>query len=289
MTKLVQHSYFEAFITVFIILNTVTLALDMHPMPDGLEPVLNITNYIFTVIFLLEMIFKLIGLGINVYVRDGFNLFDAFVVLVSLIEILTVVAGGGQNSGLSVFRTFRLFRVFKLIRSWNSLRTLMITIINSLAKVSTAAVLLLIVMFIFTLLGMQLFAGLFTEENFDGDKPRAHFDNFWWGFVTVFQVLTGENWNEVLYDGMKVAGFNSVLFFLLLTFIGNYVIFNLFLAILLDQFDQDEDDGDAQEEGSPKQKSEVTSAKSKENKIHPSAISPVTPTTNNETSNGEKI
>ena len=70
-------------------------------------------------------------------------------------------------------------------------------------------------MFIFTLLGMQLFAGLFTEENFDGDKPRAHFDNFWWGFVTVFQVLTGENWNEVLYDGMKVAGFNSVLFFLL--------------------------------------------------------------------------
>ena len=118
----------------------------------------------------------------------------------------------------------------------------MITIINSLAKVSTAAVLLLIVMFIFTLLGMQLFAGLFTEENFDGEKPRAHFDNFWWGFVTVFQVLTGENWNEVLYDGMKVAGFNSVLFFLLLTFIGNYVIFNLFLAILLDQFDQNEDD-----------------------------------------------
>ena len=55
-------------------------------------------------------------------------------------------------------------------------------------------------------------------------------------------MLTGENWNEVLYDGMKVAGFNSVLFFLLLTFIGNYVIFNLFLAILLDQFDQNEDD-----------------------------------------------
>ena len=242
MTVLVQHPWFEAFITCFIVLNTLTLALDMHPMPDGLEPVLIVTNYIFTVIFLLEMIFKLIGLGFKVYVRDGFNLFDAFVVFVSLIEISLSLAGTSGASGLTVFRTFRLFRVFKLIRSWKSLRALMITIINSLAKVSTAAVLLLIVMFIFTLLGMQLFAGLFTEENFDGEKPRAHFDNFWWGFVTVFQVLTGENWNEVLYDGMKVAGFNSVLFFLLLTFIGNYVIFNLFLAILLDQFDQNEDD-----------------------------------------------
>ena len=141
----------------------------------------------------------------------------------------------------------------------------MITIINSLAKVSTAAVLLLIVMFIFTLLGMQLFAGLFTEENFDGEKPRAHFDNFWWGFVTVFQVLTGENWNEVLYDGMKVAGFNSVLFFLLLTFIGNYVIFNLFLAILLDQFDQNEDDDndDAKNTKGPKASSKVTPVSAK--------------------------
>ena len=89
------------------------------------------------------MIFKLVGLGINNYVRDGFNLFDAFVVFVSLIEILMSVAGSGENSGLSVFRTFRLFRVFKLIRSWDSLRILMITILNSLAKVSTAAVLLL--------------------------------------------------------------------------------------------------------------------------------------------------
>ena len=119
MTALVQHPYFEAFITFFIVLNTVTLALDMHPMPDGLEPVLVVTNYVFTVIFLLEMIFKLVGLGINNYVRDGFNLFDAFVVFVSLIEIIIAILAL-VNSGLSVFRTFRLFRVFKLIRSWGS-------------------------------------------------------------------------------------------------------------------------------------------------------------------------
>ena len=109
MTVLVQHPWFEAFITCFIVLNTLTLALDMHPMPDGLEPVLIVTNYIFTVIFLLEMIFKLIGLGFKVYVRDGFNLFDAFVVFVSLVEISLSLAGTSGASGLTVFRTFRLF------------------------------------------------------------------------------------------------------------------------------------------------------------------------------------
>ena len=177
-----------------------------------------VTNYIFTVIFLLEMIFKLIGLGFKVYVKDGFNLFDAFVVFVSLIEISLSLAGTSGASGLTVFRTFRLFRVFKLIRSWKSLRALMITIINSLAKVSTAAVLLLIVM-LFYCLECNYLPG-FSRKKTSTAKNLGLFDNFWWGFVTVFQVLTGENWNEVLYDGMKVAGL-IILFFLLLTFIGN--------------------------------------------------------------------
>ena len=116
----------------------------------------------------------------------------------------------------------------------------MITILNSLAKVSTAAVLLLIIMFIFTLLGMQLFAGKLTEENFDGEKPRAHFDNFWWGFVTVFQVLTGENWNEVLFDGIKVTGFASVAYLdtmsLAALFVPTNNILELFFVIFSIKF-----------------------------------------------------
>ena len=266
ITKLVLHPVFEGLITGFIILNTVGLALDMHPMPDGLEPVLTVANLIFSGIFFIEMVLKLIGLGPRAYVQDAFNIFDMFVVILSMIEIIIVYGVAGTASGLSVFRTFRLFRVFKLIRSWTSLRILMTLILNSLIKVSTAGILLLIVMFIFALLGMQLYAGEFTPELFD-EKPRAHFDNLFWSFVTVFQVLTGENWNEVLYDGMKVNGIISVIFFLTLTFVGNYIIFNLFLAILLEQFDQSGDeDSDVEEESS---KSPRTSP-SKSAKVAPS-------------------
>ena len=68
------------------------------------------------------------------------------------------------------------------------------------------------------------------------DQPRHHFDDFFWAFITIFQVLTGENWNEVLYDGMRTKGDAACLYFILLVVIGNYIVLNLFLAILLDNF-----------------------------------------------------
>jgi hypothetical protein len=271
VTDVVQHQAFETVITVFIILNTVGLAMDVHPMPSDLEYFLTIANIIFSSIFFLEMVLKLIGLGPKAYVQDPFNLFDAFVVILSLVEMILVYGVGISAAGLSVFRTFRLFRVFKLIRSWTSLRILMTLILNSLVKVSTAGILLIIVMFIFALLGMQLYAGEFVPPMFE-EKPRAHFDNLFWSFVSVFQVLTGENWNEVLYNAMKVNGWVAVLFFLMLTFVGNYIIFNLFLAILLEQFDAS--DGENKDDSSKKSTAKVAPSPSKLKRSNTAAQEP---------------
>merc|ERR1719199_178201 len=95
---------------------------------------------------------------------------------------------------------------------------------------------------------MQLFGGHFSDQydgtvKFEGDDPRHHFDNIFWAFVTVFQVLTGENWNEVLYNGIKGTSWTaSVIYFTLLNIVGAYIILNLFMAILLGQFDSDDED-----------------------------------------------
>ena len=242
VAALVTNKKFELFVTLLIILNTISLAVEFDHMPQEMIDVLAIVNYVFTGIFALEMILKLIGLGFRVYIRDNFNLFDAIVVILSFVEIAVEQLTGGGAGGLSVFRSFRLFRVFKLARSWTDLRDLLATILASLNKVSTAAVLLGIIIFIFALVGMQLYAGEFSDANFDGDAPSAHFDNLWWSFVTVFQILTGENWNEVLYNGMHVNGAIAVTYFLLLSVIGNYVILNLFLAILLEQFEAEDEE-----------------------------------------------
>ena len=139
---------------------------------------------------------------------------------------------------------------------------------KSVMDVTNAVTLLGIIMFIFTLLGMQLFGGKMKWYYYGtspGDKAKAHFDSFWWGFVTVFQVLTGENWNEVLYntmwaldqpeeDGHQIM---AVVYFILLNVVGNYMILNLFLAILLANFegdDEEEEEEEKEEEAAEKKR-----------------------------------
>ena len=127
MHALVTSGPFDAFITVFIMLNTVTLALEFYDMPITLIYALEICNYIFSGVFLLEMIFKLWGLGIKKYSQDAFNLFDGVIVTFSIIELaigFAAQANGedASSTGLGALRTFRLMRVFKLARSWKDLQ-----------------------------------------------------------------------------------------------------------------------------------------------------------------------
>ena len=95
--------------------------------------------------------------------------------------------------------------------------------------------LLFIFVFIYALLGMQFFGGLF---NFGDDYIRGNFDSFQISFITVFQVLTMENWQVNLYDSMRASTPKPVtaMFYISWIFIGNIVLLNLFLAILLDAF-----------------------------------------------------
>ena len=160
-------------------------------------------------------------------------------VILSIIEmVLAAVDPSGGGGGLSVLRTFRLLRVFKLARSFHDLQALLRTLLNSLAGVSTSMVLTLLMMFIFTLLGMFLYGGQWDAEAFGGRMTsRANFDGFGWGFITVFQVLTGENWNDLFWAGLDTHGFASVVYLIVLQFLGNYMIMNLFLAILLGGFE----------------------------------------------------
>jgi len=272
--KLAIDKYFGFAITGAILLNTVTMGLEYHnwklyrdtynygphfnntpqsqninigealSQPMALTIFLYYANYVFTFIFIFEMIVKMIGLSIPGYWADNFNKFDFVIVMFSIVELITVFLNLDGISGLSVLRSFRLLRVLKLAKSWSSLQELLITIVASLQDVTVAAGLACLMMFIFTLLGMEAFGGQWNAETFGSadDVPRANFDRFLDGFMTVFQVLTGENWNDLLWASYKTNGIIGYGYFLLLTFVGNYMIFNLFLAILLAKFEEGGDE-----------------------------------------------
>jgi len=115
MYRLVNHQAFQLFIFIVIGLNTFTLSLDIYSANEGeieldfLEPL----NYVFFTIFTIELFVKVIGFGFKEFVKDKFNIFDAFIVIISFIEILLA---SGSSGAFTSLRAFRLFRIFKLFR-----------------------------------------------------------------------------------------------------------------------------------------------------------------------------
>lgn len=156
--KVCSHWLFTLVITLLIGANTIVLAMEKYPEDPEQEKISYDLNIIFTWAFFAEMLIKLIGLGFREYCRDHFNIFDAVVVVLSLIDIVVVSYTDRYDTpALSAFRGVRLLRIFKLARSWSSFREILVQIWVTMKDISTFSVLLLMFMLIFTLLGMELY------------------------------------------------------------------------------------------------------------------------------------
>ncbi|XP_066572760.1 sodium channel, voltage gated, type V-like, alpha b isoform X1 [Amia ocellicauda] len=235
----VMDPFLDLAITICIVMNTVFMALEHYPMTPGFKHMLNVGNQVFTGIFTAEMIFKVIALDPYYYFQQGWNIFDSIIVGLSFMEL----GLSGMDSGLSVLRSFRLLRVFKLAKSWPTLNTLIKIIGNSVGALGNLTLVLAIIVFIFAVVGMQLFGKNYQEcvckISRDCKLPRWHMTDFFHSFLIVFRVLCGE-WIETMWDCMEVAGQPLCLIvFMLVMVIGNLVVLNLFLALLLSSFSAD--------------------------------------------------
>ena len=118
--------------------NTVVLAWDHHPMEESTYLLLELLNFIFSMIFIIELLLKLPGLGWREYKRDAFNIFDALIVLAGVVELALappsfIQESSGGAGAISAFRVFRVGRIFKLARSWTQLQNVLVVIVNTLA------------------------------------------------------------------------------------------------------------------------------------------------------------
>ena len=201
----------------------------------------------FNIVFTFEVLVKMIGLGLKRYVKNIENLFDFFVVAMSWIELSLGAEGG---SSLGALRAVRLFRVFKLFKS-GDLRILMDSIVFTISTIGPYTVLLMLFLYVFALMGMQFFAGNFRFADYgegrldleNGEAPRANFDTLLGALLTTFACFIGDNWTLVMYDAMRSSGSVYSIYFVLVIAFGNIVMLNLFLAILLGNFDKARDFG----------------------------------------------
>ncbi|KAJ8788477.1 hypothetical protein J1605_005208 [Eschrichtius robustus] len=234
----VMDPFVDLAITICIVLNTLFMAMEHYPMTEQFSSVLSVGNLVFTGIFTAEMFLKIIAMDPYYYFQEGWNIFDGLIVSLSLMEL-----GLANVEGLSVLRSFRLLRVFKLAKSWPTLNMLIKIIGNSVGALGNLTLVLAIIVFIFAVVGMQLFGKSYKEcvckISNDCELPRWHMHDFFHSFLIVFRVLCGE-WIETMWDCMEVAGQTMCLtVFMMVMVIGNLVVLNLFLALLLSSFSSD--------------------------------------------------
>ncbi|KAK9519294.1 hypothetical protein VZT92_022034 [Zoarces viviparus] len=218
-----------------VALNTLCVAIVHHNQPLWLSTFLYYAEFLFLALFLTEMFLKMYSLGPRLYFHSSFNCFDCSVIVGSIFEVLWGFFRPGTSFGISVLRALRLLRIFKITKYWASLRNLVVSLMNSMKSIISLIFLLFLFILVFALLGMQLFGGRFIFE----DYTPTNFDTFPAAIMTVFQILTGEDWNEVMYNGIRSqggvkSGMWSSIYFIVLTLFGNYTLLNVFLAIAVD-------------------------------------------------------
>ncbi|XP_068589786.1 voltage-dependent L-type calcium channel subunit alpha-1D isoform X5 [Cebidichthys violaceus] len=248
----VKSVTFYWLVIILVFLNTLTIASEHYNQPDWLTKVQDVANKVLLAMFTLEMLVKMYSLGLQAYFVSLFNRFDCFVVCGGIVETILVELAIMSPLGISVFRCVRLLRIFKVTRHWASLSNLVASLLNSMKSIASLLLLLFLFIIIFSLLGMQLFGGKF---NFDETvTKRSTFDNFPQALLTVFQILTGEDWNTVMYDGIMAyggpasSGMVVCIYFIILFICGNYILLNVFLAIAVDNLADAESLNTAQKE-----------------------------------------
>ncbi|XP_035239389.1 dihydropyridine-sensitive L-type skeletal muscle calcium channel subunit alpha-1-like isoform X1 [Anguilla anguilla] len=254
----VKSNVFYWLVILLVFLNTLAIATEHHHQPETLTIVQDNANKVLLTLFAVEMFLKMYAFGLPAYFMSIFNRFDCFVVSVGILEIILVTLNVMSPLGISVLRCIRLLRLFKVTKYWTSLSNLVASLLNSVRSIASLLLLLFLFIVIFSLLGMQVFGGKFNFP--DQEVRRSNFDNFPQALISIFQILTGEDWNSLMYNGIMAYGgpvFPGIMvciYFIILFVCGNYILLNVFLAIAVDNLAEAESLTSAQREKAAEKK-----------------------------------
>eukprot|EP01065_Artemidia_motanka_P052349 TRINITY_DN9431_c0_g2_i1.p1 TRINITY_DN9431_c0_g2~~TRINITY_DN9431_c0_g2_i1.p1 ORF type:complete len:2131 (+),score=591.16 TRINITY_DN9431_c0_g2_i1:72-6464(+) len=229
---IVTQPKFQTAVIFCISINTILLACEHHEQPTAFTDMLKTANIVLTSIFAAEMALKIAASGLRGYMEDTFNVLDGTIVILSVAELALESL---SFPSFSVFRAFRLLRVFKLLKNFPELRNLIKVILHAVSDTGYLNLIILLYLFIAALVGMQFFGGKFDFPDRD-EQPRATFNSFGYSFLTVFTIMTRDDWVNVMWDAMQVSSWASSAYFIILVLCGDFLILNLFLAILIGSF-----------------------------------------------------
>jgi hypothetical protein len=201
INRLVRNKNFEIFTLSCILLNTVSLCINWYSQSTKVDDLLDYINYSFAGIFLIEALLKLTAFGFRAYFRETGNIFDLVIVLSSIIStIVSLTMNVDFGSSTTFIRALRIIRIFKLIKKAKGMRVIFDTLIFTIPAITNIGGLLLLLLFMFSILGIFLFAEVKLQDTLD---YHANFQSFGTAFLTLLRCSTGEAWNSIMHDTMR--------------------------------------------------------------------------------------
>ena len=249
----IQYKIFNILIYFVITLNIVFMCLMRHPMSKKLENIIDIINLVCTSLFMLEIIFKIIVLGFKNWLNNKFNIVDLVIAILGLFEIIYVKINKDTtddvNSSLSSLRAIRYIKLLRFTKKGGFYQKFIKFFLISLKDLFFYCILLVFFIVIFAIAGIELFANAIfiynTKDEYNYvysniNPPRENFNNIQNALVTVFIIFVGDNWPETLYEYEKIYKTSSELYFLGTIIIGNIMLLNLFLSILINNYQRND-------------------------------------------------
>lgn len=214
-----EGRHFQNFIVTLIVVNSITIGVETSKWwMDSYGKFFDSLDNLILLIFVLEILLKIYAFGFRFF-RDPWNLFDFAIVFVSVLP-----AAGS----ISVFRTLRILRTLRLIKNVPKLRIIIEALIKSIPSIGWIMVLLVVVFYIFAVLGTNLYGGAFPQ---------------WFGSIgssmfTLFQIMTLESWSSGIARPMMEVMPYSYFFFIPFILIATYTTLNIFIAIVVNTMNE---------------------------------------------------
>lgn len=237
--EFVAGVFFRNLIIVVIILSAALMGFqttDVAQRPS-VAPVVFWLDWLITGIFVVELVCKLIVFR-GKFFEDGWNIFDLIIVLISLLP---------ATQGLKVVRTLRILRVLRLLSAIPSMRLVINGLLRAIPGMLSAIGLLLIVIYVFAVLGTQLFGDTCYPGYLDSDCTYF-FGSLGESLFTLFQIMTLESWSHGIVRPIADVYPWSVGFFVLYVVITAFAALNLFIGVVVNAMDAANDSSDSKSE-----------------------------------------
>jgi hypothetical protein len=237
------------FFILYNLINNIVLAMNRYNQPKSETRITKQMNTVFTYFSFVEITLKIFSYGIIKFISDPLDFVSGSVALLNFLDMFVLRGTGDYARSFQVIntlRTFKVLKMFKMLKPIQSMKLIVRVITEAIVIFFYVTILIFIFLFVYALLGMQLFGGHF---NFPDGIPRQNFDTFFHSFISVFQILNFQHWNDLLYSSMRArSNWIAIIYYISWLIIGNYILQNLFLAFMLSMFVEDNEDNSADEE-----------------------------------------